>query len=224
MGFFGLIAIVAAICFYKWYMSPNAVAVRKLCEGKTGDQKKVINYFLREGCLTGKISDDEYIKMVHAKRDSMNFRQKAIDKVGLDEDEIKEIPPAEFKGFVYNNAFAKKTANGDWVSSSYQVSWIFFSSTQIYLYFYTFNMDDDNKFEVTQEFFYKDITSFTTTSETETAKEYKNKDVSKDLQVTTNKFAVVVPGDKLYMSMGDAGDSENTIQAMKQKLREKKNA
>lgn len=219
MGFLFFLLIVAAVVFYlKVYNSPNAKAVRTLTEGKTEDQRKTIEYFCKEGCLSKSISDEEYLELVRRKRDSMNFKQKALNKIGLDEDEVSEIPPAMFEGFVYKNAYAKKNASGKWVSSAYQVSWIFFSSTQVYLYSYTFNMDEDKKNERTDEFFYKDVTSFSTLSESDTAHGL----AGNTFEVTSEQFAMVVPGDKLFMAMGDIDNADEIIQGMKQKLREKK--
>ena len=34
--------------------------IKKLCKGRTEEQKKVIKYFLGSGCLFGGMSDDEY--------------------------------------------------------------------------------------------------------------------------------------------------------------------
>ena len=213
------VLIVGGILYYKnVYNSPNARAVRILTAGKNEEQKKTIEYFVKEGCMTKNISDDEYLGMVRNKRDSLNLRQKALNKIGLDEEEVSEISPAMFEGFVYKNAYAKQNASGQWVSSSYQVSWLFFSSTQIYIYRYTFNMDEDKKQESTDEFFYKDVTSFSTSSETETAHGLGNREI----QVETNKFKMVVPGDSIFVSMDGVSNSEEIIQAMKQKLREKK--
>ena len=193
--------------------------MKNYCRGKSAEQVKVIEYFCKqEGCLSKNMSDDEYSQMVIKKRDSLNLRQKALNKIGLDEDEVSEIPPAVFEGYVFKNAFAKKRANGNWVSSAYQVAWLFFSSTQIYVYRYTFNMDEDKKTESTDEFFYKDVTSFSTSSETETAHGLGDS----KFEVETNKFKMVVPGDKIFVSMDGVSDSEAIIQAMKQKLREKK--
>ena len=197
----------------------NNQLIREACKGKNQEQVKIIEYFLKEeGCLSKNISDDEYMSMVRRKRDSMDFKSKALGKIGLDEDEVKEIPPVMFEGFVFKNAYAKKRADGKWVSSAYQVSWIFFSSTQIYIFRHTFNMDEDKKNESTDEFFYKDVTSFSTSSETEEARGLG----SEKFEVETNKFCMVVPGDKLYVSMDGVNDSDSIIQAMKQKLREKK--
>lgn len=197
----------------------QATLLKNYCRGKSAEQVKVIEYFCKqEGCLSKNMSDDEYSQMVIRKRDSLNLRQKALNKIGLDEDEVSEIPPAVFEGYVFKNAFAKKRANGNWVSSAYQVAWLFFSSTQIYVYRYTFNMDEDKKTESTDEFFYKDVTSFSTSSETETAHGLGDS----KFEVETNKFKMVVPGDKIFVSMDGVSDSESIIQAMKQKLREKK--
>lgn len=197
----------------------NAQLLQQYKIGKTDEQKKVIDYFCGEkGCLGGGMTDDEYCQMVIKKRDSLNLRDKALNKIGLDEDEISEIPPAVFEGYVFKNAFAKKRANGDWVSSAYQVAWLFFSSTQLYVYRYTFKMDEDKKQESTDEFFYKDVTSFSTSSETETAHGLGDQ----KFEVESNKFKMVVPGDKIFVSMDGVSNSEDIIQAMKQKLREKK--
>ncbi len=219
MGLIIVILIVGAIVWYtKVYNSPNAKAVRAVCKGKDPDQVKTIEYFCKEGCMTKTITDEEYWQMVQAKKNSLNLRQKALNKIGLDEDEVSEISPATFEGFVYKNAYAKKNARGSWVSSSYQVAWLFFSSTQIYIYRYTFNMDEDKKSESTDEFFYKDVTSFSTASETETAHGMGDN----KFDVESNKFKMVVPGDQIYVSMDGISNSEEIIQAMKQKLREKK--
>ncbi len=41
-----------------------------------------------------------------------------------------------------------------------------FSDTQVYLYQYTLNMDEDSKKEITEEYSYKDVTSIATASDT----------------------------------------------------------
>jgi len=198
--------------------------LREALKGKTKEQELVIKYFVDAGgCLSfigiGRpMKDAEYEQMLFRRRDSMDYRAKAIGKIGLDEDQIREIPPAHFEGYHFEDSYAKKTAKGNWVSSAYQMAWLFFSSEQVYLYRYIFNMDRDDYFERTDEFFYKDVTSFTTSSETETAHGLGEKKFT----VQTNKFAMVVPGDKIYVSLEGVKNSEATIQAMKQKLREKK--
>lgn len=205
-----------------------SVELNELLRNKTDEQKKVIKYFLTEGgCLSflgiGKtISDDDYQRIVFRKRNSVDHRARALSKVGLDEDQISEIPPAHFEGYTFEDSLAKRTKTGNWVSSSYQVSWLFFSDTQIYIYWNIFHMDNDDVLEGTEEFFYKDVTSFSTSSKTETARGLKNKQFG-EFKVQTNMFSMVVPGDKFQVPMEGVKDAESIIQGMKQKLREKKN-
>lgn len=199
---------------------PNAQLIQQASVGKNEEQRKVIEYFLeQEGCLSKNMTDDEYLALVRRKRDSLNLKQKALSKIGLDEDELQEIPPIMFEGFTFKNAWSKRRANGNWVSSAYQVSWLFFSATEVYIYQYTMNMDEDKKSESTEEYFYRDVTSFNTRTETENAKDnHGNK-----IEVESNKFAIIVPGATLCVALDDSnGDFEAAIQGMKQKLREKK--
>lgn len=199
---------------------PNAQLIQQESVGKNEEQRKVIEYFLKqEGCLSKNMTDDEYLALVFRKRDSLNLKQKALSKIGLDEDELQEIPPIMFEGFTFNNAWSKKRANGNWISSAYQVSWLFFSATEVYIYQYTMNMDEDKKSESTEEYFYRDVTSFNTRTETENAKDiHGNK-----IEVESNKFAIIVPGAALCVALDDTnGDFESAIQGMKQKLREMK--
>ena len=81
------------------------------------------------------------------------------------------------------------------------------------------NMDEDKKSESTEEYFYRDVTSFNSRTETEEAKDnHGNK-----IEVESNKFCIVVPGATLTVALQDTtGDFESAIQGMKQKLREKK--
>ena len=80
-------------------------------------------------------------------------------------------------------------------------------------------MDEDKKSESTEEYFYRDVTSFTTRTETEAAKDIHGNKV----EVESNKFAMIVPGATLCVALDDTnGDFEAAIQGMKQKLREKK--
>jgi hypothetical protein len=207
--------------------------IKQLCKGRTADQQKVIRYFLGGGgCLSSSITDDEYDAMVRAVAKGTDFRLKALNKIGLDESELREIEPVHFEGYRFDEkrGFAKWGKDRIWRSSMYQISWIFFSATQVYVYQYTFNMDEDGKKEATEEYFYKDITNFSTASDTIEKEDVIEKvncngEVTyKRTNVETNRFALVVPGDKFYCSMEKNDYTERSIQAMKAKLREKKNA
>ena len=143
--------------------------MNRLLKGRTPEQQSVIKYFFgSSGCLSKGLSDDAYESMVMEKAKSVDFKKKAMDKIGLDESELKEVPPVHFEDYVFDakNAYARFGKDGIWRSSQYQVTWLFFSATQVYVYQYSFNMDEEGKKEKTEEYFYKDITNFSTTSDT----------------------------------------------------------
>ena len=182
------------------------------------------------------MTDEAFAKLVDEKLEALKLKDKALSKIGLDIDEVSEIPPVNFVGFVLDDAYVKKTQFGDYVSNYIQSTWIFFSDTQVYLYTYTLWLDRDKKKEETLEFFYRDITAMSTSSKeskTKSVLSYKKggclsgkKTVSlaKTEIIETTKFQLIVPGDKLWVSMKSTDQNEASVQAMKQKLREKKNA
>ena len=229
MAFF--IILILAVGVYVWYKMNHyndSEWVKNRIKGRTDEQSAVIRYFCNDPkCLSKKpISDAEYDEMVLAVLRSNDYKKKALDKIGLDEDQVKEIEPVHFEGFQYDKqSLAKQGDDGKYRSSKYQVSWLFFSSTQVYLYQNTFNMDEDGKKESTEEYFYKDITNFSTSSDTVETPFYdteKGKDILKN--VDSNRFAITVPGDKFYCSLEQNDYTENAIRGMKSMLREKKNS
>ena len=201
----------------------------KLLKGRTSEQQKAIKYFIGSGgCLSSSISDEEYESMVMAKVKGTDFKQKALGKMGLDEDQVKEIEPVHFESYNFGEkTWAKPGKDNKWRSSAYEISWIFFSSTQVYVYQYTFSMIDDAVKESTEEYFYKDITNFSAASETvekETVDKVGcsgNTKVSRK-NVNYDTFALVVPGEKFKCSMEQSDYTQRSIQGMKAKLREKK--
>ena len=220
-----IILLIVAFVAYKYFIGSDNAYVRQRIKGRNEDQKKVIRYFCNDdGCFSKRMKDEEYDAMVQAVLGSMDFRQKALNKIGLDESEVSEIEPVHFEGWVFGkNSYARLGKDNLYRSSAYQVSWLFFSSTQVYLYQYTFNMDEDGKKEATEEYFYKDITNFSTSSDTVETPIYDPKaEKDKLINVDSNRFALTVPGDKFYCSMEQNDYTERAIQGMKAKLREKK--
>lgn len=226
-----LIVLIAIVALWVWWKKSHyndSKWVKNRIKGRNEDQKAVIRYFCNDpACLSKKpISDAEYDQMVLAVLNSNDYKQKALNKIGLDEDQVKEIEPVHFEGFQFDKqSLAKQGDDGKYRSSKYQVSWLFFSTTQVYLYQNTFNMDEDGKKEATEEYFYKDITNFSTSSDTVETPFYdkeKMEDVLKN--VDSNRFAITVPGDKFYCSLEQNDYTERAIQGMKAMLREKKNA
>jgi uncharacterized protein with ParB-like and HNH nuclease domain len=225
MVFFIIILLIAgAVIYFKFSGDPKEL--KELSKNRNAEQKQALRYFYNDGCLQKKVSDETYDAMVEAKIKSLNAKAKAMSKIGLDESQLKEIDPVHFEGYYFapKNSYAKRGKNGKWRSSAYQISWLFFSSTQVYLYQYTFNTDKDDKKEATEEYFYKDITNFSTSSDTVETPYWDVKQKKMMLEnVDSNRFSLVVPGDKFYCAMEQSDYTERAIQGMKAKLREKKN-
>lgn len=218
-----IIAIIAIYCFVGNHDTAATKAALKL-KKRNDEQKKAIRYFLNDGCLSKRIKDHEYESMISAVLSKFDFKQRALDKIGLDESELQEIAPVNFEGYDFKGAYGREGEDGLWRSSKYQVSWLFFSASQVYLYQYTLNMDCDDKKEATEEYFYRDITNFSTSTETNEVKTWDKKAKKETLKnVDSSCFALTVPGDKMDCAIKQTDDNERAIKGMKAKLREKKN-
>ena len=226
MGFIiVLILIGVGVYFYKSSSLSDPSEVKNRYKNRNDEQKKVIRYFAVEGCLSKTMNDAQYEELVKTTISKQDFKKKALEKIGLDESELKEIDPVHFEGWAYGNniSYAKRGKDGNWRSSAYQISWLFFSSTQVYLYQNTIHFDKDDKKVATEEYFYKDITNFSTSTDTVETPYWDPKQKKSLLEnIDSNRFALTVPGDKFYCSLEQNDYTERAIQAMKAKLREKK--
>lgn len=226
MGFIiVLIVIGVGVYFYKSSSMSDPSEVKNRYKNRNDEQKKVIRYFAVEGCLSKTMSDAQYDELVKTTISKQDFKKQALNKIGLDESELKEIDPVHFEGWAYGNniSYAKRGKDGNWRSSAYQISWLFFSSTQVYLYQNTIHFDKDDKKVETEEYFYKDITNFSTSTDTVETPYWDPKQKKSLLEnIDSNRFALTVPGDKFYCSLEQNDYTERAIQAMKAKLREKK--
>lgn len=199
--------------------------------GRTPEQLQVINYFCNnEGCLGKRISDEVFDENKMIQIDALNLEQKALNKLGIDEEQVKEVEPICLIGPVYDKS-KYKCRGSDMIErySAYQISYIFCSSEQVYAYQYTIHLDSDEKKERAEEYFYKDITNFTTIDDTEelefevTKGGCKKETEVQRIKINTNKFKISVPGNSFECSMISDSEVEDGIQALKAKLREKKN-
>ena len=68
----------------------NQSDLKDRLKGRSPEQQKVIKYFAGEGgCLSKGLTDAEYDDMVRAVINGTNWKQKALDKIGLDEDQLR---------------------------------------------------------------------------------------------------------------------------------------
>lgn len=217
-----IVLLVVAFVVFKILHAPDSDATKNALSQKkrSEEQKKVIRYFLNDkGCLYDHRMKDEEFDAIVKNYLNGEHRSRALNRVGIDEDEVKEIEPICFHNYNFEKAYARKGADGLWRSSSYQISWMFFSANQLYFYQETVNFDCDEQRTSTEEIYYKDVTSFSVVTETEELM-YAGQKVNVD----SHKFKIVVPGDKFFASLQLTPENERAIQGMKSQLREKKNA
>lgn len=210
-------------------------ALTLMKKGKSKEQKKIIDFFYKEdeccGLIKGSpIKFDEYINMVQARCDSFNHKQRAMEMIGLDQSQIEEIPPIVFSSFKYfGEGVEVKVDDGDVVTTHYSVTWIFFSATQMYTYKLTFSMISDDVTEETNDFFYTDITNFSTAhklvEKIDFGKGCGCNPLGGDAQknnYTVDELEIIVPGASYAFSLRNNGGVERSIQAAKAMIREKK--
>lgn len=209
----------------------------ELKRGKSKEQKAVIDFFASEyggagcGCKKGlgkKLTLQDYQAMVMARCNSYNFREKAIQKIGLDERQISEIAPICLSSFVYDKDTFEYIDGNQAVSSQFSVTWIFFSATQLYTYNFIFDMTSDNTWETTRDFFYQDITSFQTQHRVVEKIRHEmggciiKRDSSYRENYIVDTLRIIVPGFDYDISMTDAPGVEQTLQGAKAMVRERK--
>jgi hypothetical protein len=193
--------------------------------GKTDEQKRIIKYFHATGILAFlfPITDFDFDTVLKKRVAEYNIFQMALKKIGLDAEEVREINPIFFDGY-YSGGNAAKRLGKDMVyrTSKYQMSCLLFSSTQVYLYSFIFDLKSNETDVHTEEYFYKDVTSVTTDTniiELRYVSGCLGIDVRR-ISVPLFSFKLVVPGDSFSCVMGE--EAEYAIQGMKAKLREKK--
>ncbi|MBR2972149.1 MAG: hypothetical protein IKC61_04395 [Clostridia bacterium] len=231
--------------------APNVLMASVLKRAKSPDQCKCIDFFMgteeganaKKGCLSKGPSTwtiDDYIAHVDNEVNKLNLKQRAIEKIGLDESQISEIPPVVISSFARSGEGVYFKATADWsryVTNKFYVTWIFFSATQLYTYTYVLDTMTDNAVETTRDFFYSDITCIRTEHEVEeVVYEIKEKGCLAYLKSLFNKseekFAryhkhwdtlqITVPSDSYSFYCRTTPTLEQSIQAAKAMIREKK--
>lgn len=207
--------------------------MQMLLRGKNSEQQAVIKFFYGAsgGCMSSGMTVEEYRQKVRARRDSLDTKSMALRKLGIDEEEVQEIAPVTFEGYVFNDKvdnLVARAATNSWVSSEYMITWLFFGEREVFIYQYSFSMTSDSKKENTMQYFYQDVTNFTASSETYQKLVAESSGCMGDAQymqasANADEFKIVVPGDTLRCSMTPTDSTDAAIRGMRNKLREMKN-
>jgi hypothetical protein len=222
----------------------NDMSKEDLFKGKNPDEILAIKYFqyIDDGGCFGKkyISDEELFAYQNSAVGDLEGRKtQALNKLGVDIDQVSEIEPVGFQGYAWmaeelkgmEKDYVRYTSGGNVITPTKEITWLFFGDEQVFVYKCRVDLCDSQlRSEKTQEYFYKDITAFATesTSHRQKIAEYeegcgKNEWVHSDKTIQVEKFKIAVPGDTFNCAMSPEDDNESKIAAMKQKLRDKKN-
>lgn len=139
----------------------------------------------------------------------------ALAKLGLDESEVTEAAPVCISGYSFDGAeHVKLGADNKWRSNRFETWYMFFSSNEVHCCKKTIKTTADWKTESTDVYFYKDIVSVSTTSESKTV---LNKKIDYDCFVLTT-----AGGTAFKVSLKDVDDAQRSVNAMRSLLRAKK--
>jgi len=150
-----------------------------------------------------------------------NLKTMAVKKLGIDESQAQEIAPIYISGYDYDgkppvgkeNFIVKNDGSGN-RSSIYNAFAFFFSKDQVHCYKLRFSLLEDAKQESDLEYFYGDIVSVATESDSRT---YNG------VTFSFEKFTLTTSGGtKMGAYVLDVGTIQHSIQKMKSLLRNKK--
>ena len=213
------------------------VTKEELLKDKNEEEQKALKFFsgipISEACFKKTfLTGDGYMDLVKAKVGGTDFKEKALNKLGIDEDMAKEIDPVNFEDFRYEYPKLEPFLGfheGKFYTSMWEITWLFFGEEQVYVYNYSFDTTDETIQEKTQEYFYTDITAFTTQSDSVVKKIWQieksgcssNKE-EVDKTTTSDIFKIVVPGEAYVCAYPGTEADDQSVSAMKQKLRDMK--
>lgn len=177
----------------------------------------------------GAPSDEDFDAAVKAK--AGDIKSRALKKFGVDESELTLIEPIVFFGPSLDapagkQSLVKRGKDGIWRTSAYNAVAVFFSESQLFIYQHTWSMVNSNRSENADEYFYKDIVSVSTQSDSETFEEFV-KGTKTERQVNIEAFSLRTTGGnaaKAGIERRFAPNIDRQVQGMKNLIREKKAA
>lgn len=221
--------VLGTLCFFGWLISFGLVIVgfsvfiNDSAEAGTG----IVCLLIGAAGLYGgtwafkKLSANKHSPEADAAYDAlvqsmMNFsKDDALAKLGLDESEVTEAAPVCISGYSFDNSLlVKRGMDGKWRSDRYETWYMFFSSNEVHCCKKAIKTTENWKTVSTDVYFYKDIVSVSTTSESKTV---LNKKIDYDCFVLTT-----AGGTAFKVSLKDVDDAQRSVNAMRSLLRAKK--
>lgn len=150
-----------------------------------------------------------------------NMKARALKRLGVDEDEINEIAPISFHGYVFPGALIKQGKDGKYRSSKYQAVIFFFSSNELHCFTYDFSIIKSNRKESTDVYFYNDIVSVSTQTEKIECSVGEGKSNLFDCEYFR---LTTTAGTSISCAVSNTNDVQRSINGMRSLIRSKKMA
>lgn len=175
-----------------------------------GNDKKAVRYFYPvAGCLglfiKGYSVDQMKLRVKACLFDKVN-KEKALEKTGLDPDEVNEIPPVDFGGWSWYKHGDRYIAKGG-ITADYDQTYLFSTSSEVLMITFSVNLLNGKISERQESLFYRDINAITVDTDENGGK-----------ALVLKSF-----GEKFSFAIENESDAvTKTIGAIKAKLREAK--
>jgi hypothetical protein len=167
------------------------------------------------------ITDEQFDEIFNNRIAELGLRERALQTLGLDESQITELAPVCLTGYYVDESddnIAAVGKDGVTRTCAYEVTWLFFTSKSLCIYQFKFNMWKGSQQEFTQEYFWRDITNFSNSSENVTIRNNWTGVVLGNTDVYY--FTITVPGDKYKCIYKNTPEGLRSINGMKSYLRE----
>ena len=216
LAFFAVIAVVIGIAAGN---SQNGLIGFVVFVAIFGAGAWLTEVVIGQETIVEEISDWKYDASV--KSNLQNLKKKALERLGIDEDEVKEVQPISFGDYCFDYGLdyvAKQGKDGKWRSNFYKTAIIFFSQNELHSYVLTFCTTQTLEKEQTDVYFYQDIVSVSTSSKIQKVEIGDDK-----YSFSTEEFTLTTKGgNSITVNVENVSDIQSSVNAMRALLKEKK--
>jgi len=160
--------------------------------------------------------DDDLIRYFKEQK----LKEKALDKLGLDESEVMEIAPVYFDGYHFDGATVIVGKDGKARSSMGRAVYFFFTKNEVHCYTHTKSLIDSFCSEDTDTYFYSDIVSVSTVTQSGSSTLAPGKP-AKNYQYDCFKLTTT-GGTSVQAALRDKAGAERSINGMRNLIKAKK--
>lgn len=163
------------------------------------------------------VTDEEYDRISFSQ--IANIKEEALECLGIDEDQIKDTEPIIFSSYKLQDwTRAKKGKDGFWRTDSVECVFLCFSNQAVHCYTLKYNTLMQKKTVSTDVYFYGDIVSLSTVSDSITMKQGEDSE-----EVSYDSFKIITAGGTAFsVGIRDREKAVRSINAMRSFIHEKK--